>query len=263
MMQTPFFTQLGNSVSSCNIHSCSLIEEVLLPLSESVIQDYNLPSPQTIPSLQLSYKDLTTLVWVPWDHMVRTSYFMALDYFQITPVWDIPAIESLLNNLLPSQDQPYLQQFTDNFVEILHYTPLFTDIFGGLAPFTNAPLKKFASAGYSFFDQVYAQLASLLKIQTTTKQKLVAPNDAFVEIYDQVMHSLSPDSPLYQHRDQYLSRYWNDKGNSLEALSFILAEHGFHSFVWIMAWICIQLSYKDTLIPSSTPMSPADPGGYR
>ena len=247
MMQTPFFTQLGNSIASCNIHGCStfltLIEEALLPLSESVIQDYNLPSPKSIPSLQLSYKDLT-LVWVPWDHMVRTSHFMALDYFQITPVWDIPAIESLLNNLLPAQDQPYLQQFTDNFVEILHHTPLFTDIFGGLAPFTNAPLKKLASAGSSFFDQVYAHLASLLQIQTTTKQNLVAPNDAFVEIYDQVMHSLSPDSRLFQHRDQYLSRHWNNKGNSLESLSLILIEHGFHSFVWIMAWICIQLSYK-------------------
>ena len=57
MTQTPFFTQLGNSISSCNIHSCStfltLIEEALLPLSESVIQDYNLPSPQSIPSLHL------------------------------------------------------------------------------------------------------------------------------------------------------------------------------------------------------------------
>ena len=121
---------------------------------------------------------------------------MALDYFQITPVWDIPAIESLLNNLLPSQDQPYLQQFVDNFVEILHYTPLFTDIFAGLAPFTNAPLKKLASPGSSFFDQVYAQLASLLKIHTTTKQNLVAPNDAFVEIYDQVMHSF-PQTVLF------------------------------------------------------------------
>ena len=59
------------------------------------------------------------------------------------------------------------------------------------------------------------------------------------------MRSISPDSPLYPHRDQYLSRRWNNKGNSLESLSLILAEHGFHSFVWVMAWVCIQLSYKD------------------
>ena len=119
----------------------TLIEEALLPLVESVTLDYNLPTPNTVSSLQLTCKDLTTLVWLPWDHMVRTSYFMALDYYQLTPVWDIPAIEALLNNLLPAQDQTYLQQFADNFVEILHYAPLFTDIFGGLAPFTNAPLK--------------------------------------------------------------------------------------------------------------------------
>ena len=56
----------------------------------------------------------------------------------------------------------------------------------GLAPFTNAPLKRLAAAGSSFFDHIYAQLATLLQIQTITKQNLVAPNDAFVDIYGQV-----------------------------------------------------------------------------
>ena len=129
MTQNPFFTQLGNSVSSCNIHGCTtlltIMEEVLLPLVENVILEYNLPTPNTVSSLQLTCKDLTTLVWLPWDHVVRTSYFMALDYFRITPVWDIPAIEALLNNLLPAQDQTYLQQFTDNLVEILHHPTLY------------------------------------------------------------------------------------------------------------------------------------------
>ena len=249
MMQTPFFTQLGNSISSCNIQSCShflsLMEEALTPVAQNVVDEYSLPSPSSVANLDLTIKDLTTLVWLPWDHMVRTSYSLALEHYQIPLVWDIPSIDSLLNKFLPGMEQPFLQQFVDNLVEIVHKHPVTIDIFGGLPPFTNAPLKKLASAGSYFFDQVYAQLASLLQVQTTTKQNLVAPNDAFTEIYDLFMYSISPDSPLYQHSDQYRNRHWNNKGNSLEALSLILAEYGYHSLVWIMAWICIQLSYKD------------------
>ena len=105
--------------------------------------------------------------------------------------------------------------------EVINDSPLFTDVFGGLAPFTNAPLKRLASAGSSFFDHIYAQLATLLhiyaqlatllQIQTITKQNLVAPNDAFVEIYGQVLYSISPCSQLYSHRDQYLGRHMNNK----------------------------------------------------
>ena len=216
-----------------------------MPVAQNVIDEYSLPSPSTVDNLNLTIKDLTTLVWLPWDHMVRTSYSLALEHYQIPLIWDIPSIDSLLNKFLPGMDQPYLQQFVDNLVEIVHKHSLAIDVFGGLAPFTNAPLKKLASAGSYCFDQVYAQLASLLQVQTTTKQNLVAPNDAFTEIYDLFMYSISPDSPLYQHSDQYRNRHWNNKGNSLEALSLILAEYGYHSLVWVMAWICIQLSYKD------------------
>ena len=176
--------------------------------------------------------------------MIRTSYNLALDYFRITPAWDIPAFEAPLTSLLPSHEQTYLQQFIDILTRVINDSQLFTDVFGGLAPFTNAPLKKLASAGSSFFDHVYAQLATVLQIQTTTKQNLVAPNDAFVEISGQVLYSISPSSQLYSHRDQSLGSRWNNTGNSLESLSLLLAEQGFHSLVWVMCWICIQLSYK-------------------
>ena len=104
-----------------------------------------------ISSLELIYKDLIILVWLPWDHMIRINYFIVLDYFQIIYIWDIPTIISLLNKLLPIQDQTCLQQFTDNFAEILYYILFFTDIFGDLAPFTNAPLKKLASGRLILF----------------------------------------------------------------------------------------------------------------
>ena len=43
MMTAPFFTQLGNSIPSCNVHGCpvllTIIQEALLPLVENVILD--------------------------------------------------------------------------------------------------------------------------------------------------------------------------------------------------------------------------------
>ena len=115
---------------------------------------------------------------------------MALQTFQITPKWDPISIEFLLTILLPSQDQCYLDQFAHSLVEVVHSHQHLLDVFAGQAQFTNAPLKKLASAGSYYFDHVYTQSGTLLKVQTTTKQNLVATNDFLVEIYD-VFFSIS------------------------------------------------------------------------
>ena len=67
-------------------------------------------------------------------HMVRTGYSVALEYCRITPVWDIPAFEAFLNNLLPSQDETYFQLFTDMLKEVINDSPLFTVFSGVLRP---------------------------------------------------------------------------------------------------------------------------------
>ena len=91
-----------------------------------------------------------------------------------------------------------MNQFIDFLIGALYVEDhsYLTDVFSGTAPFTNNPLKKLASAGAYFFDHVYSQLAVMLKIQTTTKQTLVAANDAFCEIYDLVLQHLPDDSLL-------------------------------------------------------------------
>ena len=200
----------------------TICHEAFLPFVETVVSDYNLPLPDSIPSLKLSLTDLLALVWIPWDHMIRTSFSLALDCFQIQPTWDMPAFESLLTSLLPSPEHFCLQHFADIFSEVIHELQLLLDVFAGLAPFTNATLKKLASAGSYYFDRIYAQLATIFNIQTTTKQNLPAPNHVFVEVYDLVLYSVSPRGRLYQHRDQYLGRRWNNEGNSMEALAHLL-----------------------------------------
>ena len=249
MMKQPYFTQLGNSIHSCNIQQVSMLlticNEAFAPVIENVITEYGLPLPSEVPSLQLTTRDVLGLVLLPWDHMVRTSYSLALQQFQITPKWELPALEALLNTLLPSEEQCYLEQFAQVLVEVTHGHKHLLDVLSGQAPFTNAPLKKLASAGSYYFDHVYAQIGSLLKVQTTTKQNLVAANDSLGEIYDTYFRFISPDSPLFEYSDALLQRHWNNKGNSMESLSLLLAELGFHHVVWIMGWICIQLSYKN------------------
>ena len=121
-------------------------------------------------------------------------------------------------------------------MEVIHSHKHLVDVFAGHPPFTNAPLKKLASAGSYYFDHVYAQIG--------TRQNLVVANDSLVEIYDHFFQFISPDSPRYERSDTLLNRHWNNKGNSVESLALLLAELGFHPMVWIMAWLCVQLSYK-------------------
>ena len=172
----------------------TICNEAFAPVIENVITEYGLPLPSEVPSLQLTTPDVLGLVLLPWDHMVRTSYSLALQQFQITPKWELPALEALLNTLLPSEEQCYLEQFAQVLVEVTHGHKHLLDVLSGQAPFTNAPLKKLASAG----SYVYAQIGSLLKVQTTTKQ-------------------ISPDSPLFEYSDALLQRHWNNKANSMES----------------------------------------------
>ena len=123
----------------------------------------------------------------------------------------------------------------------------------GAAPFTNNPLKKLASAAAYFFDHVDSQLAVMLKLQTTTKQTLVAANDACCEIYDLVLQHLPDHSPLADKVDHCFQRHWNNKGNSIEALALLLAEDGHHVLIWIMAWMCIQICNKGQSYASVNP----------
>ena len=249
MMKHPHFTQLGNSIQSCNVQEVSMLlticNEAFHPVIENVIMDYGVPLPNEVPSLDLKTQDVLGLVLLPWDHMVRTSFSIALQTFQITPKWDVSSIETLLTNLLPSEEQCYLDQFAHVLVEGVREHQHLLDVFAGSAPFTNAPLKKLASAGSCYFDHVYTQIATLLKVQTATEQNLVAANNSLVEIYDTFFQFMSPDSPLYEHTDNLLNRRWNNKGNSMESLALLLAEIGHRPLVWIMAWMCVQLSYKD------------------
>ena len=183
MMKHPYFTQLGNSIQSCNVQEVSMLltvcNEAFHPGIENAILEYGLPLPNEVPSFDLKTPDVRGLVLLPWDHMVRTSFAVALQTFQITPKWDPTCIEALLTNLLPSEDQCYLDQFAYILVEVVHSHQHLVDVFAGHPPIHQCSFKASASRVLlHYFDHVYAQIGTLLKVQTTTKQNLVAANDS-------------------------------------------------------------------------------------
>ena len=82
-------------------------------------------------------------------------------------------------------------------------------------------------------------------LQTSSTQDLPAPNNSFVIIYDtfvQLCENISDGHAM-------LARHWNNKGNSMEAWTLLLAESDYHDVVVLMAWIVLQLQFKDSAYP--------------
>ena len=166
----------------------TLCIEAFTPYIEDVLISYRLPLPTQFPDLQLQIEDLVCLVLVSWDRIVRTSYPIALVNCQLNPKWGVPTLHDFFIGALHVEDHSYL-----------------LDVFSGTPPYTDNPLKKLAAAGAYLFD--HSQVAVLLKIQTTTKQTLVAANNAFCEIYDSILQHLPDDSPLADKSDYCLQRH--------------------------------------------------------
>ena len=123
------------------------------------------------------------------------------------------------------------------------YKPL-EAIFAGAAPFTNENLKQVATMGSYYFDLCYRQIADMYQVQTAKKQLLQVPNDQRVAVYDEIVNSLPSDSPLIDAKSFLLARRWNNKGNSMEAISFILVELGFHKMTWTLGWLLLNLQFE-------------------
>ena len=66
-----------------------------------ILMGYHLPFPTQFPDLQLQIEDLVCLVLVPWGHIVRTSYSIALANCQLDPSWGVPTLIKQLNMQCP------------------------------------------------------------------------------------------------------------------------------------------------------------------
>ena len=112
LQSMPYFTDLGYDLPSCNIQNSLMILtlciEAFTPHIEDVIQSYHLLLPPQFPDLQLQTEDPVCSVLVPWDHILRTSYSIALASCGLDPSWGVPTLHNLIEHAMPSQTTIYI-----------------------------------------------------------------------------------------------------------------------------------------------------------
>ena len=156
---------------------------------------------------------------------------------------------SQCHSLFSDQHDYLFEQAVDHLCHIIFRDEDLWTVFAGHAPWTNDTLKKLASSGSWYFDLVYYQVTALFKCQTTKKHDLPAPNDQFVMFYDAMVDRLPRSHPLLDSKTHLISRHWNHKGNSLEALMLLVAETGAHDLVWSVGYIIMNLQFRKQRLP--------------
>ena len=247
---SPGLRILGYSLPKLNHQEVSALMKAfinaLVPLVTRFFSDFCLPHASEFLQLGYTPADFGSIDLLPWNEIVRQSYALALIGFNLDLSWEAAKLEEIVHHTLPSQSKGYLEQWLEAFVEVMRnnsHKPM-EAIFAGTAPLTNENLKQVAAVGSYYFDLCYYQNAEMYQVQTTKKQLLQVPNDQPVAVYDEMVNSLPSDSPLIDSKSFLLARNWNNKGNSMEAISFMLAELGFHELTWALGWIILNLQFE-------------------
>ena len=252
----PQWKHLNRAIAEANPHSYSrmmmLFEAALRPAMEEMLYCFDLPSPSRVPGFaDLGWEDSTLVVQdlIPWRELIRQSYALAMERHGIPKEWDTSCIKQLCHSLFSDQHEYLFEQSVDHLCDAIFRDEDLWAIFAGYAPWTNDTLKKLASSGSWYFDLVYYQITALYKCQTTKKHDLPAPNDQFVMFYDAMVDHLPRHHPLVDDKEQLLSRHWNNKGNSMEALMLLIAETGAHDLVWSVGYLIMNLQFRKQRFP--------------
>eukprot|EP00439_Symbiodinium_sp_Y106_P070032 s2013_g12.t1 len=216
------FAAEENSVS--NIQSSSYLLEFVARAYQAIppglFDSFELPDPNQVECLSLAYAQCITLDLLPWVQIVRQSYSRAFYQREVAPAWTVEALEEFVFVMLDDPDEYLLDQFMGFLIEPIESSDVMLAVFRGDAPYTNENLKKLAAAGSSYFDTLYYQITAMYGLQTSSTQDLPAPNNSFVIVYDtflQLCENISDGHAM-------LARHWNNKGNSMEACTLLLAE---------------------------------------
>ena len=252
----PEWKHLNRAIGDANPHSYSrmmmLFEAALRPAVEEMLYCFDLPSPSRVPGFaDMGWDDSSLVVQdlIPWRELIRQSYALAMERHGIPKEWDTSCIKQLRHSLFSDQQDYLFEQAIDHLCDVIFRDEDLWTVFAGHAPWTNETLKKLASSGSWYFDLVYYQITALFKCQTTKKQDLPVPNDQFVVFYDCMVDRLPRHHPLIDSKAQLLSRHWNNKGNSLEALMLLVAETCSHDLVWSVGYIIMNLQFRKQRLP--------------
>ena len=249
----PTFQSLSYPISTCNVQEASVLltmfAEAYQYLPDCLVEDYGLPPVSTISELNLKTSDLITIGLIPWANIVRQSFAFAFQSTGTPTMWSTYSIKELAFKVLYQEDRCLVDQFCLLFLEAIDGSATFSDVFKGHSPFTNDPLKKLRAAGSCYFDSVYHQMTALRKIQIKKTQQLQAPNDQLVQLYDMIVGSAHHSTDIANEKPTLLSRHYDNKGNSMEALSLLMCESGHHDLIIVMSWLIMQLQFKGQAYP--------------
>ena len=91
--------------------------------------------------------------------------------------------------------------------------------------------------GACFFDTLCFQAAALYKLQTTTTQDLLAPNDPLGTLCDLIDTRAPVINEIGSQKSHLLSKHWSNVSYSMEALSLLMVERGDPALIVTQAWL--------------------------
>ena len=195
-----------------------------------------------------------TAAVIPWDSMVASSLQLALeelDRHHCLP--EAPGTE-LCKDLfaLIGASVEGLTPFdaiVHHLSSWINHTPDHLEIFVGRNLYNNETLRHLSAFATGFTDVCFWQISRAYMVHTAKKPKAQhqVPNDALNALYDKLVQVLS----LQREEAQWAltQRHWNNKGNSMETLLFLLAEEGFHGVFWQTLWVLFMHQHKDARFP--------------
>ena len=86
---------------------------------------------------------------------------------------------------------------------------------------------------------LYFHVATLYKLQTTTTQDLLAPNDPLGTLYDLIDTRAPVISEIGSQISHLLSRHWNN----MSSLSLLMIARGDPATIVTQAWLIMQLQH--------------------
>ena len=202
--------------------------------------------------IDIPKQELARINMIPWDYLIATSMLLALDDAQTFHRTQYNPQDFCMDyvKMLQStfkQDHHQFYEVCTYLATFIEEKPMFLDIFLGNDPYTNEYLKGLSALCTCFTDPSYWQFAHIFKRRPKQNSQLQIPNDSLVEVYHHIVTSFKKvDSQVLSWSN---TRHWNNKGNSMETLLYMLFEEGQHLLFWQTLWVIFMHQHQHLNVP--------------
>ena len=202
------------------------------------IEDWSLAMPAKV--------DIPTCNMIPWDSLVAASAISMIQEAEqlgctLSPSgWTRDFADYIRGSFLDEASLWF--QAVDEFERWMFESEYLSNIFLGADVFSNTALKGLSSFASCFTDLAFWQLAFVFGRLSHFRSQLQVPNDSLVSFWNDVAKSSNLNPECLQAA---INRHWNNKGNSMETLLYLLAEGGNHLLFWQIEYVLFMDQHKD------------------